>query len=178
MTDVTEEKVVEAVEDAQKPRDNTIKFSTGVVLRGKKANPLILIDVMAAFPRPKPPMWKSPTMGRMVENPDDPEYQDQVKAWEAESSSALLNAMILLGTELDKLPKGLPGPDDEAWLEEYELLGAPMKPDNKHWRYLKWVLFKAVSDEQDMFKIRDVVGRLSGVSEQAVESAVNFPGSE
>jgi hypothetical protein len=176
MTD--EETVVSAVEQAQKPKDNLVTLSTGVVLRGKQANPLVLIDVMAAYPRPKPPVWKHPTMGREMENTDDPDYRNRVKAWEAESSSATLNAMILLGTELVKIPKGMPGPDEAEWLDEYELLNLPMHPANKSWRYLKWVLFKAVRDEKDLMRIRDVVGRLSGVSERAVESAESFPGSE
>jgi hypothetical protein len=177
MTDQVEA-VIEAVEESQKPKDNTITLSTGVVLRGKQANPLTLIDVMANFPRPKPPTWKHPTMGREMENPDDPDYQERVKSWEAESSSSILNAMILLGTELVKTPKGFPDPDDDEWLDEYELLNLPMRPNNKSWRYLKWVLFKAARDEADMMKIRNVVGRLSGVSERAVDSAEQFPGSE
>jgi hypothetical protein len=201
---VQEEAVIEVIEQAEKTRDNTITLSSGVVLRGKQANPLVLIDVMAAYPRPKPPTYKSPTMGREMENPDDPDYRGRIKSWEAESSSATLNAMILLGTELVSVPNGFPGPhptvrkkkvqekdadgktktvtvDEEippVWLDEYELLGLPMRPQNQSWRYLKWVLFKAVKDEKDLMKIRDVVGRLSGVSERSVESAEQFPGSE
>jgi len=173
-----DEEVAEAIEEQKKPKDNTITLSTGVVLRGKQANPLILIDVMANFPRPKPPIWKNPKMGREMENPDDPEYRARLQGWEMEMSSATLNAMILLGTELVKVPKGFPKPKDDSWLEEYELLGLDMRPDNDSWRYLKWVTFKAVKDEKDLEKIRDVVGRLSGVSESSVESAAAFPGSE
>jgi len=178
MTEAIDEKVVEAVEETRKPKDNTITLSTGVVLKGKQANPLVLIDVMSSFQRPKPPIWKDPKMGREMENPDDPDYRDRLKAWEMEMSSATLNAMILLGTELVSVPKKFPGPQANEWLDEYELLNLPMRPDNTSWRYLKWVTFKAVRDEKDLEKIRDVVGRLSGVSERSVDSAANFPGSE
>lgn len=171
-------KAVQAVEEATKAQDNTIELSTGVVLRGKKANPLVLIDVMAAFPRPKPPIWFNENMGREMENPDDPDYQERVRAWEMESSSATLSAFIQLGTELVSVPKGFPKPDDKAWLDEYELLGLPIRPQNKAWRYLKWVKFKAVADEHDLERIRDMVGRLSGVSEKAVQTAEQFPGRD
>lgn len=170
-------KVVKAVEEATKEKDNTIKLSTGVVLLCKKANPLVLIDVMAAFPRPQPPTWFNPTMGREMENSDDPDYQGRVRAWEMESSSATLNAFIQLGTELVSVPKGFPKPQDDSWLEEYELLGLPIRPQNKAWRYLKWVKFKAVADEKDLERIRDMVGSLSGVSEDAVKTAESFSGS-
>lgn len=174
----SEEEVAKAVEEQKKPKDNTITLSSGVVLRGKQANPLILIDVMANFPRPKPPIWKNPKMGREMENPDDPDYRERLRNWEMEMSSATLSAMILLGTELVSVPKGFPKPKDDSWLDEYELLGMTLKPANESWRYLKWVTFKAVTDEKDLEKIRDVVGRLSGVRESSVESAANFPGSE
>ena len=81
-TNEQELKVIETIEKAEEKQDNTIQLSTGVVLLCKKANPLVLIDVMAAFPRPKPPTWHNPTMGREMENPDDPDYRERVKAWE------------------------------------------------------------------------------------------------
>jgi hypothetical protein len=174
----TEGKTALAVDLATTPEDNTIRLSTGVVLRGKQANPLTLVKVMAAFPRPRPPTWRDPKMGREMENPDDPEYIERVKAWQMESSNAVLNALILLGTELDSKPKKVPGPDSDEWLEEYELLGVPMNPANKSWRYLTWVTFKAAGTKEDLNKIQEVVGRLSGVPEKAVAAAETFPGSD
>lgn len=176
-----------AVEKAQTPVDNTIKLSTGVVLRAKKANPLVMVRVMAAFPRPKPPTWVNPTMGREMENPDDPDYQARLQSWQMESGSAILNAMILLGTELVSMPNGFPGPHPEKkkgelqwpeWIQEYEFLGIPTHPNNASWRYLTWVMFKAAANEKDFDLIKEKVGRLSGISEDAVKSAEEFPGSE
>jgi hypothetical protein len=173
-----EMKTAVAVEVATTPEDDTITLSTGVVLRGKQAPPLVLVKVMAAFPRPKPPTWKDPKMGREMENPDDPEYLDRVKAWQIESSNATLNALVLLGTELVSKPKKMPGPMDDTWLEDYELLGVPMNPGNKNWRYLTWMTFKAALTTEDLDKIKEVVGRLSGVPEKAVAAAETFPGSD
>jgi len=179
---------VEAVEKAQTPVSNEIKLSTGVVLRAKKANPLVMVRVMAAFPRPKPPTWMNPKMGREMENPDDPDYRARLQAWQMESGSTILNAMILLGTELVKTPKGFEGPhpvdgkDGERewpeWIQEYEFLGIPTHPNNASWRYLTWVMFKAAANEKDFNLIKEKVGRLSGISEDAVQSAEEFPGSE
>jgi len=170
-------KVVSAVEEANLPEDNIIKLSTGVVLKGRQANPLILMQVMAAFPRPKPPVWKSPTMGREMENPDDPDYIERVRDWKVISSVATLNALILLGTELVKVPKGTPKHTDDEWLEEYSLLGIQMHPESKSWRYLTWVMFKASVGNDDLGVIQKVVGRLSGVPEKDVRAAEEFPGS-
>lgn len=169
-------KAVKAVEEAQLPEDNTITLSTGVVLRGKQVPPLVLIKVMSAYPRPKPPTWFNPTMGREMENPDNPDYIEQVKAWRTESGNITLNALIMLGTELVSVPKKFPGPDGKEWLDEYAVLGVPMSPENKNWRYLTWVTFKAAPAVEDLDKIKEVVGRLSGISESKVAAAEQFPG--
>ena len=171
-------KAAEAVEGAVEAQDNEIVLSTGVVLRAKKANTVVLINVMAAYPRPKPPIWHHPTMGRDMENPDDPDYLERVRSWQLEYSAATLKAFILLGTELISVPKGIPGPNEDDWLEEYELLGLDMRPSNKTWRYLTWINFKAVGDEKDLLAIQEKVGRLSGVKEKTVQAAEEFPRSK
>lgn len=184
---MSEKKVIKAVEAAEEVPDNKIRLSTGVILLAKKANPLTMIKVMAAYPRPKPPMWKHPTMGREMENFDDPDYQDRLKAYEMEQTNATLNAFILLGTELVSVPKGFGSPHPRKikkelvwpeWIDEYELLGVPMHTQNKSWRYLTWVTFKAVADESDLKLIQDAVGRLSGMTEKSVQAAEEFPGSD
>lgn len=169
----TETKVVAALEEKA---DDCIRLSSGVVLRGKQAPPLVLVKVMAAFPRPKPPVYFNETLGRDVENPDDPDYQERIQAHQTESTNAMMNALILLGTELVEVPKKFPKPSDDAWLDEWRELGMQAKPDSESWRYLTWVTFKAVLNEKDLAEIQKVVGRLSGVPESAVKSAEDFPG--
>lgn len=171
-------KTAQAVDEAKFAEDDLIKLTSGVVLRGKAAPPLLLIKVLAAFPRPKPPTWMHPTMAREMENPDDPEYLEALQAWKMESSNATVNALIILGTELVSKPKDLPGPDDKQWLEDYAELGLPMKPESATWRYLTWVTFKAAPTSHDLEYIQEVVGRLSGVPEKKVAAADSFPGSD
>lgn len=171
-------KVIQAMEAADKPQDDLIYLSTGVVLRGKQAPPMTLMSILAAFPRPKVPVTFSKDMGREMENPDDPDYRARIDAWQQEQGSVMLNALIIAGTELVKKPDTLPGPDDNSWVDEYEMLGLPVRRDNKSWRYLRWVQHKAAITPEDIKTIMEVVGRLSGVAEDAVKAAENFPGSD
>lgn len=175
-SDVKVARVVDAVQEEN--QDNLVKLSTGVVLRGKLANPTIFIMVMAANPRPEPPLVYIKEMGRQMENEADPDYLERVQAWKVEYSDRLVTAMIMMGTELVSAPKKLGKPQEDDWLEEYSLLGMPMMPESKSWRYLTWVKFKGMSNEQDMQAIMDVVGRLNGVREPTVKSAEEFPGSD
>lgn len=176
-----DEKVVEVVETKGEP-DNLIRLSTGVVLRGMAANPITLISVMAHFKRPEPPIYFDKTMGRSMENYADPDYLNRVQAWQTEQGDVVLSALILHGTELHSAPKGFPKPfpkNGEAdWIENFELLGLPMKPESQKWRYLYWVKTVACATVDDTKLIQEVVGRLSGVSRADVQAAQDFPGSE
>lgn len=175
MKKTTEETVAEAVEEVT---ENLIRLSTGVVLRGKAAPALALVKIASKFPRPKPPTYRNEKMGRDMENPDDPDYLERVQAYKTESASAMLNALILYGTELVSVPKGFPAPKDDSWLEEMAEVGMDMKPDSKSWRYLNWIMFKAAPLARDTQEIQKVVGSLSGVTESAAQTAEEFSGSQ
>lgn len=174
-------KVIEAGKRIGEP-DDLIRLSTGVVLRGIPASSTTLIAVMAAFPRPKPPMWRDPTMGREMENYADPDYESRVNAWKSEQGDAMLTAFILYGTELVSKPADMSGPQPEKknkdWLLKYSLLGLPMLPEDKDWRYLMWVKTIACVSAEDTNSILEVVGRLSGVSKKDVQAAGDFPGGD
>jgi len=172
------DKTVRAVVDAKKGAQDEITLSTGVVLRAKKVNPVMLIRVMTRFTRPKPPIVHSKEMGRDMENPDDPDYIDQVKAYENESNAMVLNALIVLGTEFVSTPKGVESHKGEKWIEKYRILGMPVMPDSDEWRYLNWVTMVAATDEKDMILIQDTVGKLSGIAEADVKNAEQFPGRD
>lgn len=176
MVKTTEEKVVEAVEQ-EKLDKSLITLSTGVVLRGKPAPALALVRTLSFFPRPKPPTYFNEKMGRELENPDDPDYLERIQAYRTESAAAMLNALILYGTELESVPRGFPKPESNDWLDEYSLLGLPAFPEKKSWRYLTWIMFKAAPKAEDTQRIQEVVGSLSGVPEKAVQTAEEFPGS-
>jgi len=188
--------------NTDKKANDLIELSTGVVLRGKMANPIAVITAASAHPRPEPPTWFNEKMGREMENYDDPNYLKALESQEMKQSNALLVVFISYGTELVSVPKGMDGPHPEEkkvkvgvdpktkkaiyetktvwpeWLNEYELIGIPMHRQNESWRYLRWVQFVAMSSEDDMKKIHEVVGRLSGMSEKSVQAAEEFPGSE
>lgn len=183
MTHETDTKVIDALKNKDAPQD-LINLSTGVVLRGKMANPTTFISIAAMFPRPKPPIYHNKTMGRDMENPSDPDYIARVQSWQIEQGNAIVTFLILDGTELVSKPDDMPGPlpgkgkKEKDWLDRYSLLGLPMLPENQEWRYLTWVKTVACKDPNDIKLIQEVVGRLSGVSKTDVRAAEEFPGSE
>ena len=171
----TDKSLARAIDAEGEAEDNLIRLSTGVVLEARQANPNVLIRIMTAQPRPTPPVVFIKAMGREMENPDDPDYISRVRAWEMSYNNGMLNALVGLGTTLHSKPKGMPGPDDDAWLKDYEALGLPVVRDSKAWRYITWVLFKAAVIDKDTTLIGEKVKNLSGVREADVKSADSFP---
>lgn len=171
-------RVVSKAMDEEADDGDVIRLSTGVELRAKQANPNVLIKIMSKSKRPEPPMVFIEAMGRYMENPDDPDYIKRVKAWEMDYQSAMLNALVGLGTELKSKPKGMLGPEDEAWIRDYRSYGLEAAPESKAWRYITWVLFVAAPTDKDMQKIGDKVKNLSGVKEEDVKAAESFPRSD
>lgn len=174
----TDRIVAETIDVAGQAEDNLIRLSTGVVLTAKQANPNILIRVMTSQERPQPPMVFIKAMGREMENPNDPDYIKRVQAWEMSYNNSMLNVLVGLGTELKSKPRGMTGPDEDSWLEDYKFLGLPIHPESPSWRYITWILFKAAVSPQDIQAIGNKVKNLSGVKEADVQAAETFPGSD
>lgn len=172
----TDRVMAQAIDDAKREaHDNLIRLSTGVVLKAKQANPNLLIRVMTKLTRPNPPIYFDKTMGREMENPNDPDYISRVQAWQMDYSNGMLNVLIGYGTELVSVPPGMEGPEGSKWVSDYRSLDLPVMLDSPAWRYITWVMFVAAPAEQDTALIGDKVKALSGVKEAAVRDAENFP---
>lgn len=168
----------EEIEREDKEEDDLIALSNGVVLRAKQIPYGLLIKVMARFPRPKVYSQFNETEQRLIQNPDHPDYIEAVRDWNAKYAEALLNTMLLFGTEEVSVPEGIPTTQGRNWIESLETIGEPTFPKSKSWRYLMWVLTVAAVGDRDFELITQKVGRLSGIREEDVQKAAEFPGSD
>lgn len=172
--------VSDAAERAEKQlTKENITLSTGVVLKIKKAPIGIFLKVSAADDRPEVYKIWIEEEKRYLEHPDHPDYIRAVKAYESKMYDHLLNAILLLCTELERIPQGMEGPDGKEWLDYFNTLDMETRPESKGWRYLNWLILKAIITEEDWTLIMEVA-ELSGlaISKDAVQRAANFPGSD
>ena len=181
---LSEQESAEMVEriDKKNERENVFELSTGVVLKLKKSiNPSTVIDILSEVEsqRPEPPVVYLEQFGREEVNYDDPNYTDQMDRWEIVSSGRIADALILKGTEVEKVPNDLPKPEDNSWIEELEVLGLHLNRHSKAARYLAWVKHVAIQDQHDWEEITANVGRLAGINEADVKRAQDsFPGKK
>lgn len=167
------ERIDAAASKRQGEDGRTLTLSTGVMLRLKKVPPILMADLATAASRlrPTPPVTYIPDLDRSEENPNDPDYQKAMNDWFSMSMIDINNAFILKGTEVVKVPKGLPGKDDADFLADMKILGRPAENDRE--RYLAWIKYIAAPDAEDVTAIIREVGRLSGVAESDVSEAIS-----
>ena len=171
-----------AMVDRLETRKDVIELSSGVVLKIKpKIKPSIIIDILSDVEekRPQPPTNYIEALGREEVNFDDPAYIDQFERWETVSAGRIADALILLGTEIESIPKGLDTPADNGWIDMVETLGFRLNRNSKSARYLAWVKHVAIEDQADWEKITIRVGQQAGVREADVQKAQDsFPSSK
>lgn len=150
-----------------------IKTSTGVIFKVKKVPSRAFQDVVKKWrgKEPQVPVVYIESKGKEEPNPADPDYIEQKKRYEQDMSLALIDAAILLCTEIVSIPEGVEKPEDSGWLENLEILGiAPS--EGKRERYLAWVKYYAAPHDEDMLQINTAIFRQNGVSEGDVTAAM------
>jgi hypothetical protein len=166
----------------EKQNNDVIEFSTGVKLRIKEEiSPSTLVDIVADLEesRPQPPTVYIESLDRDEINFDDPEYAKRLERWDTLGTKRILDALILLGTEILFVPKGMEKPEDNMWIGLQEVLGFKINRRNEAVRYLAWVKAVAMKNVNDLKVMTEQVGRRAGVSEADVQLAQkSFPGKD
>ncbi len=159
-----------------------VTLTNGIVLRCSQVPPLLLDYVGQQVPEPMPPQVKIVVDGqpdRMEENPDDPDYEEALTAWQRQTNLTAINAMLLAGTKVESVPEGIFKPEDDGWLSTLEALGAVPKMESDTERYLYWLRLDALPSTKDISMVTATVGTGVSISEEAVaEAAASFPSSK
>lgn len=132
-------------------------MENGVVLTIKPVPPLILRQAARHVLDPEVPMAHIDHADRDEPNPSDPQYLADIEAAQERRSMAALTAALLVGTEFRSAPEGVPGPDNDEWIENLkainEVVGITMEihdePGSKA-RYLDWLRLVAISSETEL----------------------------
>lgn len=159
--------------------EDRLTLSNGVVLRIKPVPLLTVRRAVQSVERPKVPRVLIPEKGREEENPSDPAYLAAKEAYEAETTERAIDTLLLFGVELESVPKGMDGPDDDGWLRKMKLLGINVDPDNPDERLLTWLRCYAIVSLSDFTALQRAAGKSVGLSEEEVQAAADsFRGGE
>ena len=138
----------------------------GVVLKLKKVSRFIIVEMGRKVAMPKVPVIYIEDKGRAEENPNDPDYIAAVTEANYQRSMATITASLTLGTEIESLPEGMAGPQDNEWIEIVEALGIEVPKDNKRLRYAAWLKYIAL-DGNSFDALILLVLKFSGLTTEA-----------
>lgn len=175
---MTEQSTLQLVEDVHKEaqkqaaNDGLIHIQeTGLVLKINSVPIMLLQNVQKRFPVPKIPKVLLEDKDQWVSNPNDPEYLDALTQREADLGLAMLDVMMGLGTEIHVLPPTLASPDTEEWTEDIEFFIGEEVPKKGKGRYLAWLKYYALKNQETFGRIGEAVKQKMGLTEEQVAAA-------
>lgn len=171
MTDEISKLVVEIAEEKAEIVDKSlVELSNGIRVRVNRISPLLLNDLRKRYKRPKPPMVHNSDIGRDEVNYNDPQYSEALTDYEEAVSVGMIDIFILMGTKVE------PEVDYELVKEKLEdiiYLGYDVDLNKKKAMYLAYMKYIVLANSEDLQKIMDGIGRLTGVAETDVATAVD-----
>jgi hypothetical protein len=157
----------------------TYTLSTGIVLNLRPVPPRVRSDAMAKVPRPEVPKVFIENLGRTEENPDDPKYRQDLIEWSNEQFMRGFQVSLVLGTSVNFVPPDRYRPEDDAWIDEIEAAAlvtgndATVRREPEKARYLDWLMYHALGNEEDHSMLTALLYSVSLVTEEALAEAID-----
>ncbi len=154
-----------------------ITLTTGVVLRLKKFSFMRIQSIVSQFKEPEIPKEWDVAREREIRNPDSPVYLAEKAEMDQRRTMAVIDAIMVFGTEIISVPKDFPKLEDDNWIEELEFINIKVDKESRLARYLNWVKNVAIRDPEDLIKISEEFGVQMGTAERRITDKLreNFP---
>lgn len=169
---MTTDKILESI---AKPESHLYTSSTGVKVRLKRVSALIISDAAQKLKAPRPPKVFIDDKGREEENPNDPEYIEEMDRYAYNKGYLAVTVYLTLGVEVLHRPDEIPAPESTEWSDEISTITGMEIPATGRARYLAWLKYIAFT-ETDVATVTTRIMRLNGVIEEAdvVEALESF----
>ena len=171
-----EKVTVETVkEQNNKAQDDIVTLTSGIRVRLRPVAASLIRDVQNKIKEPLVPMMRHPNASededRFIENPNSPEYLEELRDVQILKEEASTNVMILMGIELlDDIP------DKASWLPKLVYLGAVEEREDVDDMTLELWYKKYIVADAFVFS---ELAKKSGVTEELIAQATeNFQRNE
>ncbi len=170
------QKAIIEVAEKEKP-EPFITLSSGVVLKVKKINYMIVQAVINQFRYPDVPEVMDKDRGRLIRNPDNPDYKKLCDEVDANRMRAIVDAIAAFGVDIHHVPDHIRPIDNEDWIKELSLVGIMVEGSFPPARQQAWINYVALPDGDDVARLTKEFLSVMGVSEAAVAESIrdNFP---
>lgn len=160
--------------EGQEVDKSVLTLVSGAVVEAKPVPDMVLQALFSQYPEPKPPILETEVRGKVIReaNLNDPDYLTAVETRDKVLSDAMLNLTLLRGLKVLQLPPDVfEYENDNEWEEELSDLGIEI-PTKKTLRRLLWLRYRVAISTTDLVKLQEESMRLSGVSEEEIQAAM------
>lgn len=170
VTEVAEDAILESA-GTSPSQDGIFTAQNGIQFQLKKVSRLIMVDALQKLEVPKAPTVFLEEKGRTEENPNDPDYIAALDMHRFKRSTLAIEIYFALGTAVIFLPDGIQDPASIEWADEVKEFTNLEIPDSGRRRYLSWMKYYALVDEDQGDLLSAVIAFSGGVTNNEVEQA-------
>lgn len=161
----------------QSEKNPQLKFKLKFVSRQ------LIRDAGSKYPEPKIPNVWNEDKGREEPNELDPDYVEARRIYANNIGEVTQRLFLALGTEpmfTTDLPSGVYPLDDDAWIEEIEELTEVSLPRKGRMRYVSWLRYHILADDDDRLALNQAAMRFNGIifESDVQEAADSFKSDE
>ena len=150
-----------------KPLDGPPEWvsSQGIRFGFKPVPRMIIVDAVGKIKDPKVPMVMDPDKGRVEENPNDPDYLEELSELNIRRGKLTMDIYLAMGARVLELPEDIEPCESDAWIEALEEFGLEI-PRKGRARFVAWMKYYALSDD-DLTEIMLLAARNGGATVHA-----------
>lgn len=151
-----------------------VTTSTGVEFEIFKPPIFVLraVSKQIATSEPKPPMLFVEEKGRNEPNEADPDFVARHAQWQEEVVIRQLDAVMAVGSKINKLPDGVPSIESQEWSDKLIAIGIETAQGGTL-RYLEWIRYVAAPNMEDIGLLIGRLMSLMGTAETEVATAID-----
>jgi hypothetical protein len=172
MTTKSTKVAVDVSQELESVDNGTFTLSNGIILKAKYVSAFIYNEVQKRFKVPKVPTVYIADLGREEENPADEKYLEAMQEYNTNLSSAITDAMFLMGIDVVSIPGNVPALNDSEWTTQLAIIGIEVPDDNYH-KKLSYLKYIACANPEDLTLVMEHVGKESGATEEDVQRATD-----
>lgn len=161
------------------PVPDEITLSNGIRLKIKPIPPMLLNSVANSIPMPKVPKTWIEEKQRDEENPNHPDYIQELSERQTKITLATINLIIYACTEVLEVPSNFYSLESDKWIPIIKMAGIDVDFEDEVQRYVTWMRCYAISTIDDLNRVQTVPMQLAGITEAEVQEVMeSFRGGE
>jgi hypothetical protein len=171
--DGIDDAIDQTIEESEegKAGKETVRLSSGVVVRTKPIPPLLISNFVAKAEPPKIPEIWDEDRERSIPNPNHPDYLEALERYRFLLGAKVLDLLIMAGTSIEEVPDEVSSIEDTEWEAIYALLNEDPIPSSGPRRYLAWMQTVAILTTEDIELVRGLSMQGSTLTEEDVAAA-------